>query len=100
MTEELLETTSEMVEGLVDTVNEMEIPVNIEIDFDEVQDIMSEYSRGALHASTAIGAGFGVYKLLKNRNKIKNTVKTFIDKNREALSELKAKKEKVEVEVK
>lgn len=100
MTEELLETTSEMVEDVVDTVNEMEIPVDIEIDFDEVQDIMSDYSRGALHASTAIGAGFGVYKLLKNRNKIKNAVKTFINKNKEALSELKAKKETDEVEVK
>ena len=99
MTEELLETTSEMVEEVVDTVNEMEIPVDIEIDFDEVQDIMSDYSRGALHASTAIGAGFGVYKLLKNRNKIKNAVKTFINKNKEALSELKTKKETVEAEV-
>lgn len=99
MTEELLETTSEKVEELVDTVNEMEIPVDIEIDFDEVQEIMSDYSRGALHASTAIGAGFGVYKLLKNRNKIKNAVKTFINKNKEALSELKTKKETVEVEV-
>ena len=109
MTEELLDTVtevvnSEMVEGIVENLNELEIPVDIELSFEEVQDVLSEYSRGALHATTAIGAGFSVYKLLKNRKKIKNTITTFINKNKEALEQVKTSKpeivERVDVEAK
>ena len=102
MSEELLETVEEMIEeemdGMVEGVTEaletVEVPLDLEIDVDVVKDTLSEYSKGAVHATTAIGAGFGVYKLLKNRKKIKDTVKTFIDKNKEAIKELKKKSDK------
>lgn len=113
MEETLLETVEEMVEGTTEEVFEgvtealetVEVPLDLEIDVDVVKDTLSEYSKGAVHATTAIGAGFGVYKLLKNRKKIKDTVKTFIDKNKEAIKELKKKSDKpdkpevVEVEI-
>ena len=104
MSEELLETVEEMVEGTTEEVFEgvtealetVEVPLDLEIDVDVdvVKDALSEYSKGAVHATTAIGAGFGVYKLLKNRKKIKDTVKTFIDKNKEAIKELKKQSDK------
>lgn len=106
MSEELLDTVEEMVEEtMVEEVAEaletVEVPLDFEIDVDVVKDTLSEYSRGAVHATTAIGAGFGVYKLLKNRKKIRAMIKTFVTKNKEALQEMKwsAKPEVVEAEV-
>ena len=90
------ETVEEITEGVTEALETVEVPLEFEIDVDVVKDTLSEYSKGALHASAAIGAGFGMFKLLKNRKKIKDTVKTFIDKNKEALKELK-KSDKPEV---
>lgn len=106
MEEMVLDTVEEMVtdeltEGVAEALETVEVPLEFEIDVDVVKDTLSEYSRGAVHATTAIGAGFGVYKLLKNRKKIKETVATFVKKNKEALKELKKsdKPEVVEAEV-
>ena len=95
------ETVEEITEGVAETLETVEVPLEFEIDVDVVKDTLSEYSRGAVHATTAIGAGFGVYKLLKNRKKIQATIKTFVKKNKEALQEMKwsAKPEVVEAEV-
>lgn len=102
MSEELLETVEEMVteeaiEGVTDALETVEVPLEFEIDVETVKDTLSEYSKGALHASAAIGAGFGVFKLLKNRKKIKDTVTTFINKNKEAIDEMKKKSDKPKV---
>lgn len=102
MSEELLETveemvTDELVEGVTEALETVEVPLEFEIDVDVVKDTLSEYSKGALHATTAIGVGFGMFKLLKNRKKIKETVTTFVNKNKEAISEMKKKTDKPEV---
>lgn len=102
MSEELLETVEEMVteeaiEGVTDALETVDVPLEFEIDVDVVKDTLSEYSKGALHASAAIGAGFGMFKLLKNRKKIKDTVTTFVNKNKEAFNEMKKKSDKPEV---
>lgn len=102
MSEELLETveemvTDEVVEGVTEALETVEVPLEFEIDVDVVKDTLSEYSKGALHASAAISAGFGVFKLLKNRKKIKDTVTTFVNKNKEAIKELKKKSDKPEI---
>ena len=89
--------TDEMVEGVTEALETVEVPLEFEIDVDVVKDTLSEYSKGALHASAAIGAGFGMFKLLKNRKRIKDNIKTFIDKNKEAINEMKKKSDKPEV---
>lgn len=106
MEEMVLDTVEEMVtdgltEGVTEALETVEVPLEFEIDVDVVKDTLSEYSKGALHASAAIGAGFGVFKLLKNRKKIKDTVATFVNKNKEALKEIKKsdKPEVIEAEV-
>ena len=102
MSEELLETveemvTDEMVEGVTEALETVEVPLEFEIDVDVVKDTLSEYSKGALHASTAIGVGFGLFRVIKNRKKIKDTVMTFVNKNKEAVNEMKKKPVKLEV---
>ena len=93
--------TDDVIEGVTEALETVEVPLDLEIDVDIVKDTLSEYSRGAVHATTAIGAGVGVYKLLKNRKKIKETIATFVRKNKEAIKEMKwsAKPEVVEAEV-
>lgn len=106
MEEMVLDTVEEMVtdgltEGVTEALETVEVPLEFEIDVDVVKDTLSEYSKGALHASTAIGVGFGMFKLLKNRKKIKDNITTFINKNKEALKEIKKsdKPEVIEAEV-
>ena len=81
--------TDEMVEGVTETLDVFETP-DFEIDLEVVEDTLIEwYSKGVMHTSLAIGAGFGVLKLLKNRKRIQKTITTFIEKNKEVIRDVK-----------
>ena len=90
MEETLLETVEEMVtdeitEGVSDVLDVVEEP-SFETMVKEVESVlMHYYSRGVLHTSVAIGAGFCVVKLLKNRMRVHKTISTFVKKNKDAL---------------
>lgn len=95
MEEELLEAVEEMVEvdEVIEEVSDMTAVVEdpyFETMMEDIEDILRHYySKGAIHASAAIGAGYGVFKLLKNRKRIQKTVSTFVAKNKEALNDVK-----------
>lgn len=103
MKEELLEMATETVETVGETigegVHEIEEIFDVENMDLELVETISEYSKGAMHASVAIATGAGAYKVLKNRKKIVAAVKKFIDKNKEAFAEIKKTPEVVEVKV-
>lgn len=103
MKEELLEMATETVETVGDTmvesVNEIEEIFDVNNMDEELVEALSEYSRGAMHASVAIATGAGAYKLLKNRKRITLAVKKFIEKNKEAFAEIKKTPEVVETTV-
>lgn len=100
MKEELLDMATETVETVGETVVEgaNEISAIFDVDNMDVELVkeLSEYSKGAMHATVAIATGAGAYKLLKNRKRISLAIKKFIDKNKEALAEVKAPKVVVE----
>lgn len=103
MSEELLEVmeevaTEEAIEGVTDALETVDDTLEFEIDVDGIEDILiTHYTKGAIHATTAIGVGVGMFKLFKNRNKIKDTVTTFVNKNKEAINEMKKKSDKPKV---
>ena len=102
MSEEFLETveemvTDEMVEGVSDMTAVVEDPY-FETMMEEIEDILRHYySKGVLHTSVAIGAGFSVFKLFKNRKRIQKTVTTFVEKNKEAIKDVKKHSDTPEV---
>ena len=94
MSEEFLDTLEEMItdevtEGVSDMTAVVEDPY-FETMMEEIEDILRHYYvKGVLHTSVAIGAGFSVFKLFKNRKRIHKTVTTFVEKNKEAIRDVK-----------
>lgn len=102
MEETLLDTVEEMVtDKVTEEVSDMTAVVEdpyFETMMEEIEDILRHYyTKGVLHTSVAIGAGFSVFKLLKNRKRIKKNISTFVEKNKEALNEVKKQSDTPEV---
>ena len=102
MSEEFLDTlkemeTDEVTEGVSDMTAVVEDPY-FETMMEEIEDILRHYyTKGVLHTSVAIGAGFSVFKLLKNRKRIKENISTFVEKNKEALKDVKKQQDTTNV---